>query len=392
MMNTYQPDTTFIPEKALKQITATADKPFVIYDERGIREKMQTLRKAFGFAKQYRQFFPMRAYVPAQLLLLLKELGCGVCCYSGKQLALCAKLGFDGAQILYAPATTDPDAEALAHRLGCTFVICAKHVLPQMPPKHAILVCNPKGKFAENGIVYTSFDRVKWGLDEHEIAAMAENLLRYGTESVGLMLPACTFEIRQGYFPAVTRRLFSLAATLHDKGIKVSVCSLAGGFAHNPKPEGASPDILQCGEEIRALAGELLPNGADDLCVDTLLGQYLLAPHAIFLAPVRAVVKRERPLLLVDIPNGVLTDCQPLGTYYHISALGKTSRASRVVTDVSDCDCELRRLLADGRILPAIKEGDWLVFHTAGLAAASLCDTEASDTLLYGMDSSITAW
>ncbi|MBQ1265055.1 MAG: hypothetical protein IIY04_06495 [Oscillospiraceae bacterium] len=374
---------TFLPAKKLQQLAKTVGEPFFVYDEAGILTAHEQVQAAFSFASGFRQYFPLCRTTPPQLLTLLHTAGSGVCCFDAEQLHLCAKIGFSGEEVLFAPTLADAEADALASELGCIRVIGARQTIPASPPKHAMLVYNPGGKLVRNSTIYTSFSRMKWGMGREELCGLAEHLCYYGTQSVSIMLPACSNELRPGYFPAVAETLFALAAQMRDKGICVHACNLAGGLGAASKSEF---DLNAEAECIR-LSAEAF--GVSDVPLQTVLGRYILAPNALFLTPVAAVLPKEKPLIITKASADMLPDATPLGTYHHICVLGKATRADSVVCDVAGSQSDLRLLFGENRILPQVDEGDWLIFHTAGLTTPSVLPCPQ---FLYGKDGSITAW
>ena len=379
-------DKTFLSTQKLKEIAKTFTEPFFIYDEAGIREAHERVTSAFSFSCGFRQYFPICRTTPPQFLNLLHEMGSGVCCFDEAQLRLCVQCGFTGEELMFAPTLANAAADKLAADIGCIRVISTKQIIPECPPKHAMLVYNPGGKLVRNNTVFTTFSRMKWGMEREELAQFAEHLLRYGTQSVGIMLPACTNELRSGYFPAVAQELFSLAVYLREKDIHVCSCNLAGGLGINGKHKTQSIDLETEAQSIRLLAESF---GLSDLVLQTVLGKYILAPNALFLTQVAAVLPHERPLIITRASADCLPEASPLGTYHHISALTKSARTELVVADVAGSQNDLRRLFAEKRVLPQVKEDDWLVFHSAGLTSPPL---HACPQVLYRTDGSITAW
>ena len=113
-----------------------------------------------------------------------------------------------------------------------------------------------------------------------------------------------------------------------------------------------------------------MPEGLGHIRLKTTLGRRLLAPHAVFAARVRAVKQRRRPLILLDAACCQLPTAGQLGVHHHISVLGKSAPEGRVVCDVAGCQAESYGFLAEGCILPPVREGDVLIFHSAGVSCA----------------------
>ena len=84
----------FVTLEQIKEITKTYPTPFHIYDERGIRENAEKVKKAFSLNKGFREYFAVKATPNPFLIDILKEYGCGVDCSSMTELIMADKMGF----------------------------------------------------------------------------------------------------------------------------------------------------------------------------------------------------------------------------------------------------------------------------------------------------------
>ena len=112
----------FVTLEQIKEITKTYPTPFHIYDERGIRENAEKVKKAFSWNKGFREYFAVKATPNPFLIDILKEYGCGVDCSSMTELIMADKMGFaqdkmkDG--IMFSSNATPAEEFVYARKLG----------------------------------------------------------------------------------------------------------------------------------------------------------------------------------------------------------------------------------------------------------------------------------
>ena len=76
----------FLTEEQAQEIIQDVPTPFHVYDEKGIRENVRRINKAFSWNKGFREYFAVKALPNPIILQILKEEGCGVDCSSQRGL------------------------------------------------------------------------------------------------------------------------------------------------------------------------------------------------------------------------------------------------------------------------------------------------------------------
>ncbi|MBQ3008071.1 MAG: diaminopimelate decarboxylase, partial [Oscillospiraceae bacterium] len=100
----------FVTLEKIQEIVKDIPTPFHIYDEKGIRENVQLVNRAFSWNKGFREYFAVKANPNPYLINILKEYGCGCDCSSMTELMLANELGFGGEEIMFSSNAT-PAAE-----------------------------------------------------------------------------------------------------------------------------------------------------------------------------------------------------------------------------------------------------------------------------------------
>lgn len=361
-MEHYAPDRAFLSDRRLKALAAALPTPFYLYHADGIRRRAEQLLSAFSWNDSFRQYFPVHLCPIPEILALLRESGCGVFCRTANEIALAVRVGFRGREILYSGLD--------APECDCVRVIDDFRLLTEAPPKWALLRYNPSGKLCWNGRAVCSLDRLRVGMPKDDLIRTAQLLKSYGVEAIGLSFSGASNELSPAYLPAVARLLFTLAAELHTTyGITPYCCCLGDGLGVSLKPERPSPQVSDCAAQIAALYHEILdPCGISDMAVSATLGRWLLAPNAVFLTRVRAVKSRVPPLIVTDAAISQFPESPRTANAHHVSVCGKSAVEGRRVCDVAALPDF--QMFAARSVLPPVKEGDLLIFHTAGCVAA----------------------
>lgn len=357
-MERYAADQTFLSGRKLKALTSQYPTPFYLYDEAGIRREAEDLNHAFSWSAGFCQFFPVSLCPNRAILSILKEKHCGVLCQSPREMALARELDLSADQILYSGA--DDQGQ------DCVYILDGFHALPPKPPQRALLRYNPGGKLQYGAKAAANLDRIRLGMDKDELLRLAVHLAQFGTKSLGLSFSGLSNELRPEYYPAVAKLLFELAAELHSRtGLRIFACCLGDGFGVSYRKDAPSPDLLTCAGTIRQLFEQILvPAGLGDTAVYTTLGRRLLAPNGILLTRVAGIKLRKYPTLILDVAASQFPEGGSLH-HHHISLAGNDALHGRAVYAAAGCQCD-NQLFSESCLLPTVKVGSVLVFHTAG--------------------------
>ena len=76
-MSTKKP---FLTKEKAVEIIKEFPTPFHIYDEKGIRENTENVKKAFSWNKGFKEYFAVKANPNPFLINILREYGCGCDC------------------------------------------------------------------------------------------------------------------------------------------------------------------------------------------------------------------------------------------------------------------------------------------------------------------------
>lgn len=108
----------FITLEQAQEIKKTYPTPFYLYDEKGIRENAEKVKKAFAWNKGFREYFAVKATPNPFLINIMKEYGFGTDCSSMTELMLSEAVGLSGHDIMFSSNDTPPEDFKKAAGLG----------------------------------------------------------------------------------------------------------------------------------------------------------------------------------------------------------------------------------------------------------------------------------
>jgi len=369
----------FVTKELIEEITKTYPTPFHIYDEKGIRENVRKLKKAFSWNKGYKEYFAVKATPNPFILKILKEEGCGVDCSSLTELMLSDIVGFKSDEIMFSSNVTPKEDFILARKLNAyinfddiTHIDYYKEIAP-----FAETMClryNPGGDFTLNNEIMDTPKDAKYGMTKEQMKEAIMKLKSYGVKNFGIHAFLASNTKDNGYYPKLASILFKLAVELKNEcDCHISFVNLSGGVGVDYKPEEPRNDIELIGAGVKeAYENILIPNGMDDVKIFTELGRFILAPFGHLVA--KAIHQKHiyKEYIGLDACAANLMRPAMYGAYHHITVLGKENEKCDHKYDITGGLCENNDKFAIDRMLPKIDIGDYIVIHDTGAHGFSM--------------------
>ena len=370
----------FLTEAMAQQIIEDVPTPFHVYDEKGIRENVRRINKAFSWNKGFREYFAVKALPNPIILQILKEEGCGVDCSSLTELMLSEACGFTGSDIMFSSNDTPEKEFKYADEIGgiinlddITHIESVERALGRIPE---VISCryNPGGVFKiSNGIMDNPGD-AKYGMTTEQIFDAFRILKSKGAKEFGIHAFLASNTVTNDYYPMLAKVMFELAVKLQkETGAHIKFINLSGGIGIPYKPDQEPNDIFVIGEGVRKAYEEVLvPAGMDDVSIYTELGRYMLGPYGGLIT--KAINQKHTHKEYIGVDACAVNLMRPAiyGTYHHITVLGKENEPCDHKYDVTGSLCENCDKFAIDRFLPEIEMGDYLFIHDAGAHGFSM--------------------
>ncbi len=372
--------TPFLTKEKAQEIIKEFPTPFHIYDEKGIRQNVENLKKAFSWNEGYKEFFAVKATPNPFLINILREYGCGCDCSSLTELMISKAVGAVGEDIMFSSNDTPPEEFKLCSDLGgiinlddITHIEMVEKVCGRLPKKMSCRF-NPGGVVhMSNGIMDNPGD-AKYGMTEEQIFEAFRIMKEKGVEEFGLHSFLCSNTVTNEYYPMLAGILFRLAVKLKTElGVKIKFINLSGGIGIPYLPDEEPNDIFAIGEGVHKVYNEILkPEDMDDIAIYTELGRYMMAPFGALVTTAINEKHIYKEYIGVDACAVNLMRPAMYGAYHHITVLGKENAPLTNTYDVTGSLCENNDKFAVDRKLPEIEMGDILFIHDTGAHGFSM--------------------
>lgn len=369
----------FVSSRQLEEIIRKYPTPFYLYDEKGIRENAEKVKRAFSWNKGYREYFAVKATPNPYLLEIMRDEGCGTDCSSDTELMLSDASGFHGRDIMFSSNETPDGDFLLARRLGAVINLddfTHIEILNRLCGIPETVCCryNPGGVFRASNAIMDNPGDAKYGFTREQLFEGFRRLQQLGAKHFGIHAFLASNTVGNEYYPELARQLFRLAVELHrETGAHIAFVNLSGGVGVAYRPEQKEADIAAIGRLVRGVYDEVLvPEGMGDTAIFTEMGRFMLAPYGCLVATAIREKHIYKEYVGLDACAANLMRPAMYGAYHHITVMGKESLPCDCKYDVVGGLCENNDKFAVDRMLPKIDMGDRLVIHDAGAHGHSM--------------------
>jgi diaminopimelate decarboxylase len=369
----------FVTLEQVEEMTKKYPTPFHLYDEKGIRENVRKLQKAFSWNKGYKEYFAVKATPNPYLMQILKEEGVGADCSSYTELLLSEKVGVVGDDIMFSSNVTPAEDFELAAKLGAIINfddITHIDFYEKIAPFTETMSCryNPGGDFSLHNQIMDTPKDAKYGLTRPQMTEAFLKLKEKGVKHFGMHSFLASNTVTDEYYPKLARILFQTAVELKEEtGVHISFINLSGGVGIPYKPDQRANDIMAIGEGVRKAFEEILvPAGMGDISIFTELGRFVMGPYGCLVTQAIHEKHIHKEYIGLDACATNLMRPAMYGSYHHITVMGKENQPCDHMYDITGGLCENNDKFAIDRMLPKIDLGDYLVLHDTGAHGFSM--------------------
>ena len=363
----------FVSHEKLAEIAKQYPTPFYLYDEKGIRENMERVKRAFTWNPGYREYFAVKATPNPYLLELMKDGSFGVDCSSLTELMLSDAVGFSGEQIMFSSNETPDEDFLLAHRLGATINLddfTHIEILNRLCGIPETVCCryNPGGVFQASNAIMDNPGDAKYGFTRDQLFEGFRLLQQLGAKHFGIHAFLASNTTGNEYYPVLARQLFQLAVDLHrETGAHIAFVNLSGGVGVPYRPEQKQADILRIGKAVHKVYEEVLvPEGMGDVKLFTEMGRFMMAPYGCLVATAIREKHIYKEYIGLDACAANLMRPAMYGSYHRVTVSGREDQPCDHKYDIVGGLCENNDKFAVDRMLPKINMGDLVVIHDTG--------------------------
>lgn len=369
----------FITKAQVEKLAEKYPTPFYVYDEKGIRDTVRSINKAFAWNKGFREYFAVKATPLPGILKIMKEEGCGTDCSSYPELLLSDVCGFKGHEIMFSSNDTPVKDMQEAYKLGAIINLDDFTMIDFLEQVAAIpeTICcrfNPGGVFALGNDIMDNPGDSKYGMTRDQLREAFKILKAKGVKHFGIHAFLASNTVTNEYYPELARQLFQLAVDMKkETGVAVDFINLSGGVGIPYRPEQTPNDIAVIGEGVRKVYEEVLTSaGMGNVSLFTEMGRFVTGPYGALVTKVLHFKHIYKEYVGVDACAANLMRPAMYGAYHNITVLGKENEPCDHTYDVTGGLCENNDKFAIDRKLPKIDKGDYLFIHDAGAHGSAM--------------------
>lgn len=359
----------------LEKISNHYGTPFHIYDEAGIRETCENLKKAFSGIDCFREYYAVKALPNPRILAIMKDIGFGFDCSSIAELRLSRQAGGRGEEIMFTSNnTSEEDFIEASKDGGCVLNLDDLNLLDKVPnlPELISFRYNPGAKRTGNNIIGNPIE-AKYGVSDEQIMAAYRQAKIKGVKRFGIHTMLASNELNYTYMVQTSQMLLELIADIAaELDIAFEFINIGGGLGIPYEPGMRGLDLNAMGRDITTLFKKFRLQHGYEPALYMESGRYITGPHGVLVT--RAINRKNiyRTYVGVDASMSSLMRPGMYGAYHHIDVLGKEDTDETETVDVVGSLCENNDKFAIQRKLPKIKDGDILVIQDTGAHGSAM--------------------
>jgi diaminopimelate decarboxylase len=359
---------------ALPKIIESFGTPFHIFDEEGIINTGQNLKRAFKEIQGFQEYFAVKALPNPSILRIIKTLGFGLDCSSPSELILGRSLGFKGNEIMFSSNNTSSELFKLAMANGgCILNLDDISMINQIS-EFPELICfryNPGARRTGNQIIGVPVE-AKYGVTFDQIIQAYKQAKERGAKRFGVHTMIVSNERDYHYMVETVKMLLDIMEMVSQAlQIKFDFFNISGGAGIPYRPQDKPFDMQSLARESQSMIDVFAKDNGYKPSLFMECGRYMTGPHGVLVARIINRLSKYREYIGVDAST---MSCNPRpaiyeSAYHHITILdpqGKIRSGSEEMVDVVGPLCENNDKFAKQRSLPKSAVGDIMVQHDTG--------------------------
>jgi diaminopimelate decarboxylase len=355
-----------------------------IYSKNQIIKNFEVYKKALC-SKEGLICFACKTNSNGAILKLLAGIGAGADTVSGGEIYRCLKAGFSPSKMVYAGVgkTSEEIEYALKSKI-LMFNVESFEELDAIDKIARKMKVEAKISFRINPYVdpdthshiATGKKGTKFGIPyEDAVKAYLAAKKKKNITIVGIHSHIGSQILNVAHFKLAAQKIKKIVDIIEKNGIKLEYINCGGGLGIEYEKGQKAPDPKQ-------LMSELFPSFGKDKKFIFEPGRSIIGNAGYILAKVLyRKISGGKNFLITDVGMNDLIRPTLYEAYHEIMPVKKTS-AKKVKTDVVGPVCETGDFMGKNRMLPAIKQGEYLLITCAGAYGAAMSSEYNSRPLL----------
>ena len=339
--------------------------PLYVYHAEKIEQQYQNLLAKFE-STQTKFFYACKSLTNIHILKVIKDMGCNIDCSSINEVQLALHVGFLPNNILYTSNSVGFDEISLAVELGVNVNIDSLSNLEKFGQafggtKAIGVRIRPDVMAGGNLKISTGHIKSKFGIPLTQLEDLKLIQEKYKINIQTLHIHTGS-EIKD---VAVFMKSAEVFDTLLPHFPSVEVLDFGGGFKVPYAPGEQGTDMALLGAEVNKAIKQLSNKFGRNFTAWFEPGKYMVSEAGFFIAKVN-VLKTSGDIIFAGLNTGLNHLIRPMfyDAYHHIDNISSPENPMKQYAVVGNI-CETDTFAWD-RSIPAISEGDLLVFFNAG--------------------------
>ncbi|HSU29286.1 MAG TPA: diaminopimelate decarboxylase [Chitinophagaceae bacterium] len=359
---------TELTNEDLIEIAKVYGTPLYVYHAEKIKEQYNRLIEAFK-ETDTRFFYAAKALTNINILRYIKNLGSNIDCSSINEAKLATAAGFPSSSILYTSNNIAFEEIEEAQQMGIYINIDSISNLEKFGKKfggsYPVGVrLRPNIMAGGNLKISTGHAASKFGVPLEDIKEILDIQKATGLVIRGLHIHTGSEIKSVKVFAMGIEVLFEVAKQFPD----LEYLNLGGGFKIPYAPGEKGTNIEKLGKKVAEEFQWYEKKHGKHLQAWFEPGKFLVSESGYLITRVN-VIKKSGPVTFAGVDSGMNHLIRPMfyGAYHHIENIsnpGGKKRKYNVVGNICETDN-----FATGRLLPKVREDDYLVFRNAGAYA-----------------------
>ncbi|MBO5518304.1 MAG: diaminopimelate decarboxylase [Firmicutes bacterium] len=370
----------FVTKEQIEEIVKTYPTPFHLYDEKGLRENCERIKRAFAWNPGYREFFAVKACPNPSIMAILKDYGFGCDCASRAELSFAKAMDLPGEKIMFTSNVTPASEFQYAAKIGAiinfddiSHIDFCEKAIGKLPETVSVRY-NPGGSFTINTAIMDNPGEAKYGFTTEQMFEGMRLLKEKGVKHCGIHAFLASNTVTNDYYPTLAGELFELAVKLRDEtGMDIPFVNLSGGVGIAYRPDQTPNDIEIIGAKVHEVYDRIFgPAGMTNVAIYTEMGRFVTGPYDLLIGQVLHIKHTHKEFVGLDACCVDLMRPAMYGAYHHVTVLGKEDEPCDHKYDITGSLCESNDRFAIDRMLPEIEVGDYIAIHDAGAHGHSM--------------------
>ncbi len=371
-MNRYKLPYTLEDVKKLDKKFGT---PFLIFDEKGLREKVRSVNKAFSWVPNFKNYYAVKAHPNPYILEILKEEWCGMDCSSLWELYLSEAIWNTWPNIMFTSNDTPVEDFKKAKELNAIVnfddITHIDFYMENVWELTEYVCCryNPwDEKTGWNDIIWIPSE-AKYGMTKEQIFQAYEKLKKLWAKKFGLHTMVMSNDLNPDSLVETARLLLELVVEVENKvGIEFDFINLWWWVGIPYHPDDKPVDLEYVSKEIKKIYDSLIDNSKRKIPLNIVMEQWrnISWPYAQLVAKVIHLKDTYKKYVWLNASMADFMRPGMYGAYHHLTVLWKENEDKNYTYDVTGSLCENNDKFAIDRKLPKIENWDYIVLHDAG--------------------------